>query len=290
MARAAAVSPRPFPSLDWPVFRKAELTGQAPVAAGLPLHPKNDYASYFFGRGALKGDGPLVDLLAFSQPRRTTHQFVRETLRRAILSGALPGGARLVQADIAAQLDVSTTPVREALRDLAADGLILFDPHRGAIVHELDMTELTEVYEIRKALEPLAIRKAAALISDGALDEAAELQKRMDAESDAGAWAELNRRFHALLEQASASPRLISLVKSVQDTSAIYVAHSLKVDPARIKAGNREHRRLLKALRARDGETAAAIMVEHLDHTLDSIRASHEIGERTEAPAPKRSR
>jgi DNA-binding GntR family transcriptional regulator len=217
----------------------------------------------------------MVELLEFSQPRRTTHQFVRETLRRAILSGALSGGTRLVQADIAAQLDVSTTPVREALRDLVADGLILFDAHRGAIVRELDMAELVEVYEIRKALEPLAIRRAAERITSEQLAAAKELQDKMESETDSAAWAQLNQQFHTLLESAADSPRLIAIAKSLQDTAAIYVAHSIKVDHRRLKAGNREHKALLAALRARDGDRAARVLVEHLDHTLDLILASH---------------
>jgi len=220
----------------------------------------------------------MVDLLEFSQPRRTTHQFVRETLRQAILSGALAGGTRLVQADVAAQLDVSTTPVREALRDLVADGLILFDPHRGAIVRELDMTELVEVYEIRKALEALAIRRAAERITDQQLAAAKVLQDKMDVETDSVAWADLNRQFHALLEDAAGSPRLVAITKSLQDTAAIYVAHSIKVEPKRIKAGNREHKALIAALRGRDGDRAAQVLVEHLDHTLGLILASPSTG------------
>ncbi|MQA95279.1 MAG: FCD domain-containing protein [Streptosporangiales bacterium] len=216
----------------------------------------------------------VTDLLGFAQPRRTTHQFVRETLRRAILGGALAGGARLVQTDIAEQLQVSTTPVREALRDLAADGLIRFDPHRGAVVRELDLAELMEIYEIRKALEPLAIRKAAKRITPEQLAEAEALQDKMDAETDPGAWTELNGRFHRVLESASGAARLESIVKTVQDASAIYVAHCLDVQPARMRGGNREHRRLIAALRAGDGDRAARVLVEHLDKTLKSILAS----------------
>lgn len=216
----------------------------------------------------------MTDLLGFAQPRRTTHQFVRETLRRAILGGALTGGTRLVQADIAEQLEVSTTPVREALRDLAADGLIRFDPHRGAVVRELDLAELMEIYEIRAALEPLAIRKAAKRITPEQLAEAAALQDKMDAETDPGAWTELNTRFHRLLEAASGAPRLESIVRSVQEASAIYVAHSLDLQPARMRSGNREHRRLIAALKAGDGERAAKVLTEHLDKTLKAILAS----------------
>ena len=73
--------------------------------------------------------------------RQTAHEFVRSVLRRAILSGELAGGTRLVQAELAAVLEVSTTPVREALRELASEGLVRFDPHRGAVVQELSGEE-----------------------------------------------------------------------------------------------------------------------------------------------------
>ncbi|MGH3501057.1 MAG: GntR family transcriptional regulator [Nocardioidaceae bacterium] len=220
------------------------------------------------------GQNKLVGLPEFPQERRTAHQFVRDTLRRAILSGTLGGGTRLVQADIAAQLKVSTTPVREALRDLAADGLVLFDPHRGAVVHELDVGEFVEVYQIRTALEPLAIRKAAQHITDQQLDAAGALQAKMDGEADPGAWTDLNRQFHSLLEEAARSPRLLSIVKSLRDTAAIYVGHSLKVEPDRMAEGNHEHRGLLDALRRRDADGASALLEEHLGATLRAVLAS----------------
>lgn len=227
----------------------------------------------------------MIELPEFPQERRTAHQFVRDTLRRAILSGALAGGTRLVQADIAAQLKVSTTPVREALRDLAADGLILFDPHRGAIVHELHVGELVEVYEIRKLLEPLAIRKATQHLTDEQLATAAALQDKMEQEQDPGAWADLNWQFHALLERAANSPRLLSIVKSVQDTAAIYVGHSLKVEPERIAEGNREHRELLDALRRRDPDKAAEVLTAHLDATLRAVMESRSLETGEKEPA-----
>lgn len=217
--------------------------------------------------------GPLnlARFITETNERRTAHQLVRDTLRRAILSGSVAGGTRLVQADIAAQLQVSTTPVREALRDLASDGLILFDPHRGALVRELDLEQLKEIYEIRMALEPLTMRKAAERISPQELDQATRLHEQLTRMKDPGRWVEVNWQFHSLLEQAAASPRLASIVKSVQDAGAIYVAHSVKLAPERIAEGNAEHAALLEALRNRDGDAAARLLWEHLDHTLQII-------------------
>src|SRR5690242_7828107 len=91
--------------------------------------------------------------LAISGGRRTAHEFVRESLRRAILRGDLTGGERLIQADIAATLEVSTTPVREALRDLAAEGLISLDRHRGGVVRGLNWEDMEEIRKIRHQLE-----------------------------------------------------------------------------------------------------------------------------------------
>lgn len=219
----------------------------------------------------------MAELLARSPEatqRLTAHEFAHVTLRRAILAGRLAGGTRLVQADLAAQLSVSTTPVREALRDLAAEGLVVFKPHVGAVVRELNMDELVELYEIRKSLEPLSIRRAASRITAAELAEARRLARLMEAERDPVQWAELNWQFHSVLEEAADAPFIQSVLKGVQDIAAIYVSHSLALQPGRIASGNKEHRALLAALRKRDEEAAARVLTEHLDATLRTILAS----------------
>jgi DNA-binding GntR family transcriptional regulator len=219
-------------------------------------------------------DAPHIRSLRTPKGRLTAHEVVRETLRRAILRGDLPGGTRLIQAKLAVQLNVSNTPVREALRDLAAEQLIRFYPHRGAVVHTLDVSELREIYEIRMALEPLAIRLAASRITRKQLKEASELLARMDTETDPGAWVEKNRKFHTLLENAAQSPRLALVVKGVQDSAALYVAYAVHVDPSRIAQGNADHRALLAALRAGDADGAAELQRQHLDTSLHAIPAA----------------
>ncbi len=213
-------------------------------------------------------------LLQGAQPRQTAHEFVHGTLRRAILSGVLPGGTRLVQADLASQLSVSTTPVREALRDLVNEGLVVFRAHVGAVVRELSIDELFELYEIRKAIEPLSIRRAATRITKQELDEAQKLIGEMESESDPARWADLNWQFHGVLEKAAMAPFVQSVLKSVQDIAAIYVAHSLILQPDRIVSGNKEHRALLAALRRHDEDGAARALVAHLDSTLQAILKS----------------
>jgi DNA-binding GntR family transcriptional regulator len=203
--------------------------------------------------------------------RRTAHELVRDTLRRAILRGTLAGGQRLVQAEIADQLDVSTTPVREALRDLASEGLIRLDAHRGAIVRELDLTEVREIYDLRKLLEPEALRRAAQHITDEELDAAEALQVQMDVETDAGAWADLNREFHATLVKAARSPRLIMILQNLRDSAAPYVGLSLQASDEQRAHANEQHRAMLAALRARDAEAGAQIAVDHLESTVQIL-------------------
>jgi len=206
-----------------------------------------------------------------TRERMTAHQYAKEALRSAILSGSLPGGSRLVQADLAAELRVSTTPIREALRDLVAEGLIVFDPHRGALVRSLDVAEVKEIYDIRRVLEPLAVRRATERITKAELAEAADLLKQMEDCTDPTEWVELNWRFHGLLEAAARSPLLESMVRSVQDISALYVAHSVKQFPERVREGNREHRAMLSAIRRKDADKAGEILVKHLDGTLKAV-------------------
>jgi len=144
----------------------------------------------------------------------------------AILSGELPVGTQLVQAKLAAQLNASNTPVREALRDLASDQLIRFHPHRGAVVHELDMEEMREIYEIRKALEPLAIRLAAPLITRKQLIEASELRAHMDKETDrARGWRTTARECRAVAASCGLRQERAGL-----GCTLLYVAHALHRD------------------------------------------------------------
>lgn len=205
-------------------------------------------------------------------PRRTAHQSVLDTLRRAILSGDLPGGSHLVQAEIAEQLQVSTTPVREALRDLAAEGLIRLDAHRGAVVHECSVAEMEEVYELRRILEPVAIRRSLERITDAELDRAEEILEEMESQSDFGSWVHLNREFHAMIEDAADSPRLAAILKSLRNVSALYVGLSMQGETRDFSSANHEHREILEACRARDVERAVAVVLQHLEITRHAIR------------------
>jgi len=178
-----------------------------------------------------------------------------------------------VQADLASHLHVSITPVREALRDLTTEGLVRFDPHRGAVVREVSLEEVREVYELRRLLEPVAAERAVRRIVQARLQSAAELLEEMEGERDPGRWVERNRLFHQVLLDAAGPSRLSSIVGALQDAATLYVAFSVKLDPIRLATGNREHRAILDAFRRRDPVGAQRAVITHLDSTVGSIEA-----------------
>lgn len=213
------------------------------------------------------GPSPLGDLVL-----RTAQALVADRLRTEILAGLLPPGTKLPQSAIATRMRTSTTPVREALRELASERLLDGDPHRGFIVHGPTLDEFTELYELRMLLEPASAAKTAARITEADLDRASELVKRMDDEENSAAWAILNRDFHALLAQASKSPLLSAITGNLRDRSAIYVALSLSGSGTRVAQSNQQHREILAALRARDRKAAREAVIAHLRATVDAAR------------------
>lgn len=200
---------------------------------------------------------------------RTAQATVAHQLRIEVLTGELLPGMRLLQATVAERMQTSTTPVREALRELAAEGLVDLDPHRGVTIHVPTEDEMEEIYEIRGVLEPLSIRKTVAQITNNEIAEARTVHERACATTQPGEWAVANRDFHALLADASRSPELTSLLANLRNRSALYVAITLRGEPDHISESNLQHQELLAACNTRDEEQAAAIMHSHLGHTVE---------------------
>lgn len=243
--------------LESSVLQPIPLLGPCPVVPGVPV--------------------PL-DHLAAPARTRTAHEHVRATLRAAILNGTLPAGARLVQSELAHALGVSTTPVREALRDLTTEGLVVFDPHRGALVRSLDIDEVREIYELRITLEPLMISRVMRQLSDEQLDRAAELCARMEREQDMSVWVNLNRNFHAVFYEFDQGSRLGRILAGLRDSAAPYVAVSLEARPRQAAEANVEHKELLEIYRRRDEQAAIRLTVQHLRSTLAVIEEAHRSG------------
>ena len=212
---------------------------------------------------------PVAELKSNAAGRgQTAHVYVRETIRLAILNGQLPGGTRLVQSDLAAQLKVSTTPVREALRDLASEGLIRIDPHHGGVVSELDEDDLREVYEIRQRIEPFALEVAMPFLTDEILDRCQELHDEMTAAPTSADWVHLNREFHMTIYEASNHNRLVAMIRSLQDASVMAVSARIQGLPDARVSANKEHGELIESLRAKDLERAKAVIMHHVTPSM----------------------
>lgn len=200
---------------------------------------------------------------------RTAQSSVTEYLRRRVLKGGFPPGTRFPQSEIAAQLGVSTTPVREALRQLVTEGLLDGDPRRGVTIHQVTAEELRDLYDMRMVLEPLAMSAAVNNVTERGVAHLQALVDRMQREADPTQWADFNTSFHKLLAEVSMRPLLSSHLAQLRDLSALYIVEGLQALPERIQAANAEHAMILDAVRSHDAERAMNVERTHLQHTLN---------------------
>jgi DNA-binding GntR family transcriptional regulator len=201
---------------------------------------------------------------------RSTRVAVSEYLRRRILRGSLAPGERVLQAELAEHLQISITPVREAIRELSAEGLLDTDPQRGVVVHALSRQELVDLYDVRLVVEPVGMASTVEKITPSELRRAESLVEEMERTESIGQWIELNARFHELLTEAAKRPRLASFLAQLRGLSTFYISHSLREREYEIAAThNPEHRRLLDACRRGDVEMALEVERQHLSHTLE---------------------
>lgn len=195
---------------------------------------------------------------------RTATEYVADSLRRSILNGDLEGGTRLSLADIAASFDVSTTPVREALRELSFDGLVRIDSYRGGVVTAVTKDEVEEIVRIRQVLEPMAAREAVEGMTPEILAEARAILGEMAASDSWDVWVQGNRAFHRKIYEAASSQRLVSLIKSLQDTQVVFVSATLRKSPLLKETATRDHDEMIEALLAHDAERLVEVTVRHL--------------------------
>ncbi|RLV57617.1 GntR family transcriptional regulator [Aeromicrobium phragmitis] len=181
-------------------------------------------------------------------------------LRELIISGELVPEEPLRQRDLAERFGVSQTPVREALRRLESEGLIVNDPHRGASVAGSRRGAVEDNAEIRAALESLAARLAVRSIEDAQIALLRELNDEI-AELPEGdpRYAELNRQFHFTIYEFADSPVLMSMMRLLWQA----MPTGPKVKRTQAKSV-RQHARLIDALAARDGDKAAALTIKHI--------------------------
>lgn len=202
---------------------------------------------------------------ASSDPDHGLHgNSIYRQLLDEIRRGELLPGARLRETELAERLNVSRTPVREAIRLMEADGLVVHVPRHGATIRELDYSEVMELYEMRAVLEGTAARLAARAASDIELDELAALNDELAAAQGQKQAYDLNRQFHMTLLDAAKNRYLTRSVNALQKTLLILGPSTLR-EPERAQQAVAEHRDLLTALRNRDGAQSEALMRAHIE-------------------------
>lgn len=232
----------------------------------------------------------LVPETASPQPGRKgrLHGATVATLRRMIITGELPAGQKLREQEICEQLGVSRTPLREALRTLAAQGLVRLTQNRGAEVASLTLDDILGLYEVVSTLEALAARLACKTISDEAVAEIGMLHYRMmrhQARAEQLEYFALNQQIHRALVEASRNAALLEAWEglSARIERAKYLPN---LQPTRWKAAMQEHDAMLAALVARDGEGLARLIEIHFANSLAAILAAANPGVEHTAETP----
>jgi len=214
----------------------------------------------------------------------TAKESIADSLRTDILRGKLKSGQALKQDEIAAQFGVSKIPVREALIQLKAEGLVNFYPNRGAFVSELSAVEADEIYVMRIALETAVLARAIPHLTVAHLKHAKEILDAIDREENIAKWGELNWEFHATLYSPAALPRVMDTIKTLHSNIARYLVLYL-AGMAYQKKSQKEHRAILEACRHGDTEKALAVLVVHLQGASNHLVA---FLNKQETPKPKK--
>jgi DNA-binding GntR family transcriptional regulator len=197
---------------------------------------------------------------------RTMALSAADELRRRILEGDFPGGFQLRQDALATEFGVSRIPIREALLQLESEGLVKIQPHRGAVVSELSVAEVEELFDLRALLEPRLLRRSAPRLAPddykGLKAILAEYSAVMRSENPSR-WGELNTAFHALLYSRAEQPRTEAIVAGLLQNTDRYTRIQLAFTDGRARA-EEEHHQLVELCEAGDLKGACSLLTVHI--------------------------
>ena len=192
-----------------------------------------------------------------------------KVLRAGIIEGTYPPGSRVTEQDIALESGVSRTPVREAMRKLHAEGLLQFVPHQGAVVRAWSDADAEEIFELRALVESYVVQRAAERVSSEELAElrrAAEEQYAEVCSKNAGYMeriADVNDRFHKLLQDAARSERLKAILATLAEAPLVFETFR-DYSEEELQRSARHHLEIVEALECGDRTWAASVMRSHV--------------------------
>jgi len=200
-------------------------------------------------------------------------EIVFETLREAILTGQLKAGERLMEVQLAEEMGVSRTPVREAIRKLELEGLVVMIPRKGAYVADISTKDIADVFEIRSALEALAAALACERITEDELEELERLLVKIAEcaeKNDLETLVQLDTQFHDILYRASRNDRLVQIINNLREHIQRFRTSSLAT-PGRMRETVEEHKALVEAISSRNVELAQRLAQEHIENAENRL-------------------
>ena len=213
-----------------------------------------------------------------SPDSRAMSERVADRLRRSILDGEIRPGTRLLQTDVADALGTSRLPVREALRMLAAEGLLELEANKGARVPKLDAAEVTLLYRMRERLEPLALIESLPNLGPDAIARLRDIQARITADAELRDFLALDREFHMLTYSGCSSEHLMVLVRRFWNSTQHYRRAFMEVSGSgRRWVVDAEHNLIIDALERRDPVDAERFLEGHIRRTRTELLAHAEL-------------
>lgn len=205
---------------------------------------------------------------------KSLSRMVAEEIKEAIMKGLLQAGDKLVETSLTESLGVSRTPLREAFRELAAEGYITVIPHKGAYVSSLTEEEVLDIYAITSVLEGLATRFAAQnLKGDSDRRKLQALYDELKAQNEKGdvdAYWAANRNFHQFIAERAANQRLLNLIENLRRQILKTRVISMRY-PERLEGSMAEHEEILGAILAGEGRKAESLVIGHLEKQREFV-------------------
>ena len=207
---------------------------------------------------------------------RPIREIAYEVLKRAIISGEIPAGERIVETDYAERLHISRTPLREALRKLERDGLVEYVLRRGVIVKAFTLADVDEIYTIRNALEMLtlpAIVKKATAQDIASLREKLSQMDELMARDDVQALSPLARAFHSQFTRICGQMRILRVIEGQDEFITRFSAMSIAQENRRTSA-HQEHHEMVNLLEKRDLAALQSLVQKHIDRSKENCLAA----------------
>jgi DNA-binding GntR family transcriptional regulator len=211
-------------------------------------------------------------------PVKLQGQRAAELLRAEVLDGKLLPGSRVRQEELAARLGLSRIPIREALRQLEAEGLVVVVPNSGAWIAQVNLRECMEIYKIRERLEPMALAESLEHMSDRDIQELEELVVAVEKSTSVEEFLRLDREFHLTSYKRSPLPMLQTMIAGFWNKTQHYRrAYTMTIGGANRWIINAEHRLMLEAIRNRDAEDVERLLQSHIRRTRVQLGRNSEL-------------